>query len=217
MFEWTFYEIKNCEQELNNLENWTTDTTYVDNLETTDNAENENENWEEIKEVNAIEALENRIASLKEKIINEIDKYLPDSITCDSQLPYWRKLPLLEQSDWTFSFFDIEKDCQSRKEKPLQFCFDFILLALVREWTLWTRKFWENKEYPFKLCEYEKIFTIFSKNERKIQNFVQYLIKINWDKPEYQKFIEGDDPDCTNALIGGEMKMHMEITEEHID
>ena len=30
-------------------------------------------------------------------------------------------------------------------------------------------------------------------------------------------YIEGDDPDCTNALIGGEMKMHMEIVEEHID
>jgi hypothetical protein len=30
-------------------------------------------------------------------------------------------------------------------------------------------------------------------------------------------FIEGDDPDCTNALMGGEIKMHMEITEEHID
>ncbi len=30
-------------------------------------------------------------------------------------------------------------------------------------------------------------------------------------------FIEGDDPDCTNALLGGEMKMHMDITEEHID
>ena len=29
-------------------------------------------------------------------------------------------------------------------------------------------------------------------------------------------FIEGDDPDCTNALLGGEMKMHMDITEEHI-
>ena len=29
-------------------------------------------------------------------------------------------------------------------------------------------------------------------------------------------FVEGDDPDCVNALIGGEMKMHMEITEEHI-
>ena len=30
-------------------------------------------------------------------------------------------------------------------------------------------------------------------------------------------FIEGDDPDCTNALLGGELKMHMDITEEQID
>lgn len=29
-------------------------------------------------------------------------------------------------------------------------------------------------------------------------------------------YLEGDDPDCVDALIGGEMKMHMEITEEHI-
>ena len=29
-------------------------------------------------------------------------------------------------------------------------------------------------------------------------------------------FVEGDDPDCIDALIGGEMKMHMDITEEHI-
>lgn len=29
-------------------------------------------------------------------------------------------------------------------------------------------------------------------------------------------FIEGDDPDCIDVLIGGEMKMHMEITEEHV-
>lgn len=30
-------------------------------------------------------------------------------------------------------------------------------------------------------------------------------------------WIEGDDPDCVDALIGGEMKMHMDITEEHIN
>lgn len=30
-------------------------------------------------------------------------------------------------------------------------------------------------------------------------------------------WIEGDDPDCIDELIGGEMKMHMEITEEHIE
>lgn len=30
-------------------------------------------------------------------------------------------------------------------------------------------------------------------------------------------WIEGDDPDCVDALIGGMMKMHMDITEEHIE
>ena len=29
-------------------------------------------------------------------------------------------------------------------------------------------------------------------------------------------WIEGDDPDCIDPLIGGEMKMEMVITEEHI-
>ena len=28
-------------------------------------------------------------------------------------------------------------------------------------------------------------------------------------------WVEGDDPDCVDALIGGMMKMHMDITEEH--
>lgn len=30
-------------------------------------------------------------------------------------------------------------------------------------------------------------------------------------------WIEGDDPECNNDLLGGEIKMHMDITEEHID
>lgn len=30
-------------------------------------------------------------------------------------------------------------------------------------------------------------------------------------------WLEGDDPDCTDALLGGEIKMHMIITEEHIE
>lgn len=29
-------------------------------------------------------------------------------------------------------------------------------------------------------------------------------------------YLEGDDPECEDSLIGGEMKMHMDITEEHI-
>ena len=30
-------------------------------------------------------------------------------------------------------------------------------------------------------------------------------------------FLEGDDPDCLNNLIGGEIKMHMDIIESHIE
>ena len=29
-------------------------------------------------------------------------------------------------------------------------------------------------------------------------------------------WLEGDDPDCVNAIIGGEIKMHMTLVEEHI-
>ena len=29
-------------------------------------------------------------------------------------------------------------------------------------------------------------------------------------------WLEGDDPDCVDDLIGGEIKMHMNLTEEHI-
>lgn len=37
------------------------------------------------------------------------------------------------------------------------------------------------------------------------------------DKYTIVIWLEGDDPDCTDALIGGELKMHMVITEEHIE
>ena len=36
------------------------------------------------------------------------------------------------------------------------------------------------------------------------------------DKMTIVVFVEGDDPDCLDNIIGGEMKMHMDITEEHI-
>ena len=29
-------------------------------------------------------------------------------------------------------------------------------------------------------------------------------------------WVEGDDPDCINDILGGEMKMHLEINEEHV-
>lgn len=43
----------------------------------------------------------------------------------------------------------------------------------------------------------------------------------NFEPGEIDKFtvviyLEGDDPDCVDALIGGEMQMHLDITEEHI-
>ena len=36
------------------------------------------------------------------------------------------------------------------------------------------------------------------------------------DKYTIVIWIEGDDSDCIDTLIGGEMKMHLEITEEHV-
>lgn len=37
------------------------------------------------------------------------------------------------------------------------------------------------------------------------------------DKITVVIWLEGDDPDCVDALIGGEIKLHMEIREEHIN
>lgn len=37
------------------------------------------------------------------------------------------------------------------------------------------------------------------------------------DKMTVVIWLEGDDPECVDALIGGEIKMHMEIREEHIE
>lgn len=37
------------------------------------------------------------------------------------------------------------------------------------------------------------------------------------DKYTVVIYLEGDDPDCVDAIIGGEIKLNMEITEEHID
>lgn len=44
----------------------------------------------------------------------------------------------------------------------------------------------------------------------------------NFNPNDVDKFtvviwLEGDDPDCINAIIGGEIKMKMNITEEHIE
>lgn len=37
------------------------------------------------------------------------------------------------------------------------------------------------------------------------------------DKVTIVIWLEGDDPECVNAILGGEMKMHMDIFEEHVE
>lgn len=37
------------------------------------------------------------------------------------------------------------------------------------------------------------------------------------DKITIVIWLEGDDPECVNAILGGEMKMHMDIYEEHVE
>ena len=129
------------------------------------------------------------ISQLKQTIFYELDKYLPDFLICNSQLPYWRKIPLIKDSQWNTSFFNIEEISNNRKEKTIQFCFDFILLSLVRIWTFW-KKDQPDETNKTKLCEYNKFIEILSENEKKIQYFVEYLTKLKWDRPEYEKFLQ---------------------------
>ena len=42
------------------------------------------------------------------------------------------------------------------------------------------------------------------------------LAPTQFDKFTIVIWLEGDDPDCVNKIIGGEIKVHMEITEERI-
>jgi len=62
----------------------------------------------------------------------------------------------------------------------------------------------------------EKDTEAFESNEN-----VMLVQRKNFASGDVDKFtiviwVEGDDPDCIDDLIGGEMKMHMDITEEHI-
>lgn len=73
---------------------------------------------------------------------------------------------------------------------------------------------------------YAKVNADTKKNEEGTKIFYSKDIAVleprkNMDPGKIDKFtiviwLEGDDPDCLNNLIGGEIKMHMDITEEHI-
>ena len=176
-----FNEIESVKENINSLEV----EESSDVQEPTDNEELNTQN----NNLEKFEKLKTKLSELKQEIVDEIDKYLPDSIVCNSQIAYGRKVPLIKDEDWNLSYFNIEKDCLKRKEKPLQFCFNFVLLCLIRAWVIWIKKFW-NKEQENKLCEFDKIFALLSQNERKIRHIVQLLISITWEKDEYNKFIE---------------------------
>ena len=62
----------------------------------------------------------------------------------------------------------------------------------------------------------------FYDNEISSQEHIAVLEEVKNFKPlDIDRFtivvwLEGDDPDCVNAIIGGEIKMHMNIREEHL-
>ena len=62
----------------------------------------------------------------------------------------------------------------------------------------------------------------FYENEKSSEEHIAVLEEVKDFKPlDIDRFtivvwLEGDDPDCVNAIIGGEIKMHMNIREEHI-
>lgn len=74
---------------------------------------------------------------------------------------------------------------------------------------------------------YAKKSPITGKAEEGTKEFTSKSIAVleqrkNFKPKEKDRFtivvwIEGDDPECKNELLGGEIKMHMDITEEHIN
>ena len=63
----------------------------------------------------------------------------------------------------------------------------------------------ENNTQPF----YSDNVIMLEKNENfQVDSEDKYTIVI---------WVEGDDPDCTDELIGGEIKMNMRLTDEHIN
>jgi hypothetical protein len=155
--------------------------TYSDNYWSTE--------YDEFEDIDETNIQEKKLTQNKQKIIDEINQYLPDQIICNSQIPYLRRLPLIKDSEWKLKFFDIEKDFLSRKGDNIQKCFDFVLLSFVRAWTIWAKFFWD-KENSQKLCEYEKFPSIISENEKKIEYLIQYLSKITWENSEYNEFLK---------------------------
>ena len=65
--------------------------------------------------------------------------------------------------------------------------------------------------------EAEKGTEIFYKNNIPVMENRTNFKPGDIDKITVFIWLEGDDPECVDNLLGGEIKMHMEITEEHIE
>ena len=86
-------------------------------------------------------------------------------------------------------------------------------------------------DHPFKVNDDEKIYakpnpltgeaekdTVkFYKNDMPVLENRTNFKPGDIDKITVFIWLEGDDPECVDNLLGGEIKMHMEITEEHIE
>lgn len=131
----------------------------------------------------------NIINEKKQNITKDLDKNFPDYLICNSQIPFWWKIPLIYDFNDKLKFFDIEKDCLKRKLEPLQFCFNFVILSLIRIWTIQIKStYWDTDEH--KICEYDKFYKMLSENEKKIEYILQQLPKITWEKHEYDQFMK---------------------------
>lgn len=64
---------------------------------------------------------------------------------------------------------------------------------------------------------FKEITSAYSKGTTIILEEVKDFKPDDLDRYTIVVWLEGDDPDCTDNLIGGEIKMHMKITEEHIE
>lgn len=170
-----FKEIKNLKQQLNWLE--------IQTNNITDSSESETIKKE-------IEELSNKINDLESPILQQFDNLLPNEFICNSQLPFWWKIPLIKNDDWNLSFWNLEEIFKTRKWNDLQKCFDFVLLSLIREWILWKKEFWYENINSWKLCEYDKIFVILSENETKIHKLIEILERTTWKNAEHDKFIK---------------------------
>jgi hypothetical protein len=86
-----FNEIESVKENINSLEVQESS----DVQEPTDNEELNTQN----NNLEKFEKLKTKLSELKQEIVDEIDKYLPDSIVCNSQIAYGRKVPLIKDED----------------------------------------------------------------------------------------------------------------------